>query len=195
MAEAASAIQRMQKALIEMNIQLSNVLSDSSGVSGMNIIGAILKGERDPWTLAAMVEPEVKAALQEIARSLEGNWRDELVLVLGQHRDLYRFYQERIAHCDVRLRQHLESFGSKVDLAVQPIAAEAKRQKGSKASLRSSIYARNCIEITGIDWAWINGIDVMLTAQTVIAEAGVDLSAFPSEKQRLPVGWDFSRSH
>ncbi len=180
-AEAASAIQRMQKVLIEMNVQLSNVLSDLSGVSGMNIIGAILKGERDPWTLAAMVEPEVKATLQEIARSLEGNWRDELVLVLGQHRDLYRFYQERIAHCDVRLRQHLESFGSKVDLAVQPIGRKPKGKKGSKHApqfdLRTELY-----RITGIDWAQINGIDV-LTAQTVIAEAGVDLSAFPSEKQ------------
>jgi len=60
-AQAGSAIQRMQKVLTEMNIQLSNVLSDLSGVSGMKIISAILEGERDPWTLAALVRPEVKA--------------------------------------------------------------------------------------------------------------------------------------
>src|SRR5947208_10901697 len=48
-AEASSTIQRMQKVLTEMNVQLSNVLSDLSGVSGMKIIGAILHGERDPW--------------------------------------------------------------------------------------------------------------------------------------------------
>ncbi len=47
-AEAGSVIQRMQKVLTEMNVQLSNVLSDLSGVSGMKIIGAILEGERDP---------------------------------------------------------------------------------------------------------------------------------------------------
>jgi hypothetical protein len=106
-AEAASAIQRMQKVLIEMNVQLSSVLSDLSGVSGMNIIGAIPGGERDPWTLASMVEPEVKATLQDIACSLEGNWRHELLFVPGQQRELYGFYQERIAECDVRLRWQL----------------------------------------------------------------------------------------
>src|SRR6266480_224305 len=81
-AEASSAIQRMQKALTEMNVQLSNVLSDISGVSGMSMIDAILDGERDPWTLAALVQPGVKATPKDIAQSLEGNWRDELLFVL-----------------------------------------------------------------------------------------------------------------
>jgi transposase len=71
-AEASSVIQRMQKVLTEMNVQLSHVLSDLSGVSGMKIIGAILKGERDPWTLAALVEPGVKATPEDVAKSLEG---------------------------------------------------------------------------------------------------------------------------
>jgi transposase len=180
-AEASSAIQRMQKVLIEMNIQLGSVLSDLSGVSGMSIIGAILKGERNPSTLASLVEPEVKATLKDIAQSLEGNWREELVFVLGQQVELYRFYQEKIADCDLQLRKHLELFGSKVDLEAQPIGPKPKGKKGSKNAprfdLRTELY-----RITGIDWAQINGIDV-LTAQTVIAEAGADLSAFPSEKQ------------
>jgi transposase len=147
----------------------------------MKIIGAILKGERDPSSLAALVEPEVKATLEDIAKSLEGNWRDELVFVLGQEAELYRFYQQKIADCDVRMRKHLESFGSKVDLEAQPIGPKPKGKKDSKNApqfdLRSELY-----RITGIDWAQINGINV-LTAQTVIAETGADLSAFPSEKQ------------
>src|SRR5246127_164385 len=72
-AEAGSAIQRMQKVLTEMNIQLAHVLSDLSGVSGMKIIGAILEGERDPRKLAALARPEVKATPNDIANSLEGN--------------------------------------------------------------------------------------------------------------------------
>lgn len=72
MAQAGSSIQRMQKVLTEMNIQLSNVLSDLSGVSGMKIIGAILKGERDPWMLAGLARPEVKASAEDITKSLEG---------------------------------------------------------------------------------------------------------------------------
>ncbi len=178
-AEASSAIQRMQKALTEMNIQLSNVLSDLSGVSGMSILKAILDGERDPWTLAAIVQPGVKATPQDIARSLEGNWREELLFVLRQQVELYRVYQEKIADCDVALREHLESFGSKIDVPAQPIGPRPKNKSSKNApqfDLRTELY-----RITGIDWSQVNGMDV-LTAQTVIAEAGADLSVFPSEK-------------
>lgn len=180
-AQASSAIQRMQKALIEMNVQLSSVLSDISGVSGMSMIAAILDGERDPWTLAALVQPEVKATPKDIAKSLEGNWREELLFVLRQEVELYGVYQKKIDDCDLQLRKHLESFGSVVDLQSQPIGPKPKGKKGSKNAphfdLRTELY-----RITGIDWAQVNGIDV-LTAQTVIAESGADLGAFSSEKQ------------
>jgi transposase len=179
--EAASAIQRMQKVLIEMNVQLSNVLSDLSGVSGMAIIAAILNGERDRQKLAALAEPQVQASTEDIAQSLEGNWRPELLFVLGQHVQLYRIYPEKISDCDLQLRKHLQSFESKVDLDTHPIGPKPKGKKGSrnapKFDLRTELY-----RITGIDWSQINGLDV-LTAQTVITEAGVDLSAFPDEKR------------
>jgi transposase len=179
-AEASSGIQRMQKALIEMNVQLSNVLSDISGVSGMSMIAAILDGERDPLTLAALVQPGVKAIPEDIVKSLEGNWREELLFVLRQDVELYRIYQQKIEDCDLQLRKHLESFGSVVDLQTQPIGPRPKGKKGSKNAphfdLRTELY-----RITGIDWAQVNGIDV-LTAQTVIAESGADLIAFASEK-------------
>jgi transposase len=180
-AAAGSAIQRMQKALIEMNLQLSNVLSDLSGVSGMRILEAILGGERDGDTLAALVEPEVKATPEDIAKSLQGNWRPELLFVLRQEVELYHIYQHKIADCDVELRQHMESLQGKLDLEEHPIGPKPKGKKGSRNApafdLRSELY-----RITGIDWAQVNGIDV-LTAQTVVTEAGADLSAFPSEKQ------------
>jgi hypothetical protein len=179
-AEAASAIQRMQKVLTEMNIQLSTVLSDLSGVSGMKIIQAILDGDRDPWKLAALARPEVKAKREDIAKSLEGNWRPELLFILRQQLELYQVYQRKITDCDVELRRHLESFASKVDLSTQPLGAKPKGKKGSKNApsfdLRAELY-----RITGVDWAQINGIDV-LTAQTVITEAGADLQAFPCER-------------
>ena len=156
------------------------MLSDLSGVSGMKIIGAILEGERDPWTLAALVQPGVKATPEDIAKSLEGNWREELLFVLRQHVELYRIYQDKITDCDLQLRKPLESLGSKLDLKTQPIGPRPKGKKKSwnapAFDLRTELY-----RITGIDWTQINGIDV-LTAQTVIAEAGADLSAFPSEQ-------------
>src|SRR5438046_9769830 len=98
-----------------------------------------------------------------------------------QHLELYRLYQEKITDCDRQLRKHLESLGSKVDPQMQPLGPRPKGKKIARNApefdLRSELY-----RISGIDWAQINGIDV-LTAQTVIAEVGADLSAFPSEKQ------------
>lgn len=180
-AEAGSAVQRMQKVLTEMNVQLSNVLSDLSGVSGMKIIHAILEGERDPQVLAAMVMPGVKATPEDIVKSLEGNWREELLFLLRQHLELYGTYQEKITDCDLQLRKHLESLGSKVDLIAQPLGERPKGKKIARNApgfdLRSELY-----RISGVDWSQINGIDV-LTAQTVMAECGADLSAFGSEKQ------------
>jgi transposase len=179
-AEASSAIQRMQKALIEMNVQLSDVLSDLSGMSGMAIMDAVLEGKRDPAQLAALVQPEVRATPQEIAQSLEGNWRSELLFVLRQQVELYRTYQEKIADCDKQLRQHLESVGGRVDVKAQPIGPRPRGKKPSRNAptfdLRSELY-----RITGVDWAQVNGLDV-LTAQTVVAEAGTDLADFDSEK-------------
>jgi transposase len=121
-AQASSAIQRMQKALIEMNVQLSHVLSDLSGVSGMAIVQAILDGEREPRKLAALADRQVKASKAVIAKSLEGNWRPELVFVLRQEEEMYRICQDKIAACDRQLQQYLQGMEPKVDLEAQPLA-------------------------------------------------------------------------
>jgi transposase len=179
-AQASSAIQRMQKALIEMNIQLSNVLSDLSGVSGMAIVGAILEGERAPRKLAALADPQVKASKTVIAKSLQGNWRPELLFVLRQEVELYQGCQDKIAACDEQLQRQLKDMGSKVDLEKQPIGPrpKGKRARGNapKFDLRSELY-----RLTGVDWSQVDGVDVQV-AQTVIAEVGTGLDAFPSEK-------------
>jgi hypothetical protein len=124
--------------------------------------------------------PGGKATPEDIAKSLEGNWREELLFGLRQHLELYRIYQEKIADCDLQLRKHLESLGSKVEGQSQPLGPRPKGKKMARNApgfdLRSELY-----RITGIDWSQINGIDV-LTAQTVIAEVGAELSTFPSER-------------
>jgi len=81
---AARHIQRMQKVLTEMNVQLANVISDLSGVTGQAILKAILEGERDPYKLAELRDCRVKATQEQIARSLEGNWQEDLLFLLRQ---------------------------------------------------------------------------------------------------------------
>src|SRR6202158_1780118 len=88
---AGRHIQRVQKALTQMNIQLANVLSDVSGMTGQAIVKAILAGERDPYQLAALRNWREKASEEEIARSLEGNWQEDLLFVLQQEQDGYEF--------------------------------------------------------------------------------------------------------
>jgi hypothetical protein len=181
LAQAGSAIQRMQKALIEMNIQFSNALSDLSGASGMAIVQAILAGEREPRKLAALADPQVKASKAVIAKSLQGNWREELLFVLSHEVESYRGCQEKMAACDQKLQELLREMESKVDLKTRPIGPrpKGKRARGNDPKtfdLRTEFY-----RLTGVDWSQVDGIDVQV-AQTVIAEVGTGLDSFPSEK-------------
>lgn len=77
---ASTHIQHMQKALEQMNLKLTNVLSDITGTTGMAIIRSILSGERDPKKLATHRDPHCKKSDKEIAKSLHGNWREPVRL-------------------------------------------------------------------------------------------------------------------
>ena len=82
--EAAREIQHMQKALTTMNVQLANVIGDLSGVTGLAVVRAILKGERDPHRLAQPRNYRIQAGEEEIARSLEGAWQEDVLFELQQ---------------------------------------------------------------------------------------------------------------
>src|SRR5438270_193577 len=107
-----TCIQGMQKALTQMNIQLANVISDLSGRTGQAIIRAILNGERDPQKLAELSDWRIHATQEEIANSLQGNWRPELLFIVRQQLEMYEAYQRQIAECDQQLREHLAKFAS-----------------------------------------------------------------------------------
>ena len=105
---AARHVHRIQKALTQMNVQLANVLTDVSGITGQAIIKAILAGERDPHKLAAFRDPRVKATEEEIARSLEDNWQEDLVFVLKQEQDAYERCQKSVLPRHVKARVSVE---------------------------------------------------------------------------------------
>jgi transposase len=176
---ASACIQRMQKVLTEMNLQLANVISDISGLTGLTIIQAILDGERDRYKLAALADVRIQASREDIARSLEGNWRKELLFILQQELNLYQVYQEQIAECDTALAAHLQTLENKVEPGSEPPVAKAGKKAGSNAptsfDLRGELY-----RISGTDLTQIDGINIM-NAQTIIAEVGIDMSRFPSE--------------
>src|SRR5258708_17073292 len=130
MGEASRSIQHMQKAVTKMNVQLANVLSDISGVSGQAIIEAILKGERDIWRLADLCDPGVKASREEVARSLEGHWREDVLFELQQAVDSYHFTHRQMQECDRKLEGYLASLPARMlDIPVQPEDTQAATPK------------------------------------------------------------------
>src|SRR5664279_1286967 len=137
--ETGRAIQHMQKTMTMMNVQLSNAISDISGATGQAIIRTILNGERDPWKLAKLRDRRIKATEEEIARSLEGNWREDLLFELKQAVDAYDFIQKQIAECDQRLQELLAALPQREVIATEvqagaPIGESAKRKQKRKKS-------------------------------------------------------------
>jgi transposase len=176
---AATCVQRMQKALTQMNVQLANVISDVSGLTGQTIVRSIVAGEHDPRKLAELSDPRIHASREEIAKSLEGNWRPELLFVLQQEVEMYDTYQQRIAECDQQLQKHLASFPGTVPF--QPTEEEPKRKKGKPAKNAPRFELGSELQrITGVDLTRIDGIDVMV-AQTLVSEVGLDMSRWKTE--------------
>jgi hypothetical protein len=170
----------MQKALTQMNIQLANVLSDVSGMTGQAIIKAILAGERDPHQLAQFRDPRVKASADEIARSLEGNWQDDLLFVLQQEQDGYEFCQRQMAECDQRIEQYLEQREDRSAGASLPEETRKGRLKKKKGNKPQFDLRKGLFRMTGTDLTQIDGLDVM-TAMTILSEAGWDMSKWKTE--------------
>jgi transposase len=176
---AAMCVQRMQKALTQMNVQLANVISDLSGLTGQTIVRAIVAGERDPLKLAELSHPRIQASREEVAKSLEGNWRTELLFVLQQEVKMYDTYQLRINECDQQLQKHLASFSDIVPSPPPDAALQRKRTKPAKNAPRFELRSE-LQRITGVDLTRIDGIDVMV-AQTLLSEVGLDMSRWKTE--------------
>ena len=177
---ASRHIQRMQKALTQMNLQLANVLSDVSGMTGQAIIKAILAGERNPHKLAEFRDPRVKASEEEIARSLEGNWQPDLLFVLQQEQDGYEFCQKQMAECDRQLEKYLQQREDRSHGAPLPEEKRKGRLKKTKGNKPQFDLRTGLFHLSGTDLTQIDGIDVM-TASSILSEAGWDMSKWPDE--------------
>jgi transposase len=187
--DAGRTIQQMQKALTTMNIQLANTISDVDGVTGLAIIRAILQGERDPRKLAQLRDRRVRASEEEVAQSLQGNWREDVLFELKQVVEGYDFYRKQIAECDEQLQKYLAELPDGKGSTVSKVASEgvspgSKKKRRKRKSGRKNDPSFNLEgelkRIFGVDLTSIDGINI-LTSQVILSELGPDLSAFPSE--------------
>ena len=184
--EAARSVQHMQKALTKMNVQLANVISDISGLTGQAIVGAILQGERDPYKLAELSDPHIQASQEEIARSLEGTWREDVLFELQQAVDGYQFAHRQIRQCDDKLRVYLASLESRVlekpavPAGTPPLQPKTRKRRKQGAHAPPMDLTEELVRICGADLTSIDGINI-IAAMTILAEVGPDPSKFPDE--------------
>jgi transposase len=168
-------VQHMQKALTQMNIQLANVIADVVGATGQKIVRAMVAGERDAHTLAAYRDVRVRASEDEIAKSLQGNWRAEHLFALKQALAGFDFCGTQLVECDAEIEQRLTGLHAHE-------GEPAKGKKRSKARNAPKFDVReHLFKVCGVDLTRIDGIDVT-TAMTVISEIGPDMSRFPTVK-------------
>lgn len=174
----AGHVQHMQKALEQMNVKLTEVLSDLTGLTGLRIVTAILAGVRCPQALARLRNPKCAKEEEEFAKALEGTWRPEHLFELRQAHELFVMYQKQITDCDQQIAAELAQMPNRAE--EKPVPNKARQRGRKKNDLRFSATAP-LFKALGVDLTEIEGIDVG-TALVILAEIGIDVSKFPTEK-------------
>ena len=168
-------VQHMQKALTQMNIQLANVISDVVGETGQKILRAIASGERDGMALAKLKNTRIHASEDEIAKSLQGNWRAEHLFALKQALDAFDFCAAQLAECDAQIEAQLQAL-QVCEGAPAKGKKRGRARNAPKFDLRTQLF-----QMCGVDLTRIDGIDVT-TALVVVSEVGADMGRFKTDK-------------
>ena len=171
-------IQHMQKALTVMNLRLTNVLSDITGVTGMKIIRSILAGERNPEVLASYRHSNCAKNQAEIAKSLEGNYKREHLFALKQSLELYDFYDQQLKDCDTELEAMYQEFDIPDEPGTPPPDPRKRKRRKNQPhfDLAQSLYRMSGVDLTAVD-----GLEAM-TVQDILSEIGTDMHPWPTVK-------------
>jgi transposase len=177
---ASMHINHMQKSLIQMNIRLTEVISQIHGVSGLKIIHAILDGERDKHILLNLCDTRIiKNKREEVLKSLEGKYTEAHLFALKQALQAYKFYQQQIAQCDEKIQEIIHKMGNGKKNSDLPekrktIRHNAPKVKDLGANLIEIFDGKDATVIAGItDYNWMQ----------LLSEIGDDLTKWPTEKQ------------
>lgn len=190
-------VQRMQKAMVEMNLMLVNVVDDVTGKTGMAIIEAILAGERDPKVLAAKRDGHCKRSQDEIEEAMRGIYKEDQLVALSINHAVWNDLQKQIDRLDAEIGKLLQTFSDAPARDEQYHAAEVEAQAGtheeretkkkrkprpSKNDIRAGIdIERELVRICGVDLTSLTGFQANAILQ-VIAEVGTDMSKFPTRE-------------
>ena len=179
---ATTAIHRIQKALIQMNLQLPRVVTDIMGVTGTRILRAIIAGERDPAALATHRDVHCHASEHEIQAALTGHYRPEQLLALQQNLAWYEFCQGQLTAVDAALEAYLPQLVTAVPAPAHPLPPARRGPKTSRKNEPRFAYRETLYHLTGgVDLTQIDGIRAY-TAMKLLAEIGPDVRRWPTAK-------------
>jgi transposase len=174
----APHVLHLQKALQQMNIQLSQVLTDVVGTTGQAILRAIVAGERDAVRLAQLRHPACHSSEDTIAKALTGDWKEEQLFVLKQSLEFYDFYTAQIAACDAEVQRQFSAMKPRWIPADPVPPAKPKRRHRHAPAVDVQTAA---IRLTGVDLTMVDGLSAALV-QTILSEIGTDMSKWPTVK-------------
>jgi len=173
---SATHIQQMQKALTQMNLQLHNVVSDITGVTGMKIIRSICDGEQDPKKLASHRDSRCENSAETIAKSLQGHYKAEILFSLKQALSSYDHYQKQIAECNEAIRKITETFEDKSN------GKSLSKHKRETHKVRIGFDAQTqFFKMLGTNLTEIPGINT-LTVMAFVSEVGTTVDKWPNAK-------------
>jgi len=178
----AAHIQHMQKALLQMNLRLTQVLSDLTGTTGLAIIRAIVAGEHRARKLAALRHGQCKHSEPEIAQALTGSYRPEHLFALKQALALYDSYTTQLAECDQQIAQQYAAVWPRFDPddPEAPLGPDEKTNTHSKNAPRGDVR-RALFQLVGVDLTVVPGLHVS-SVQQLLSEIGTDMRKFPTVK-------------
>lgn len=177
---AGALVQRMQKALVQMNVQLPLVVSDITGVTGLRILRDIVAGQRDPQQLAQHRDYRCHASKAEIVAALTGNYRPEHLFALQQNLELFDVYQRQLTACDVAVEAHLARLAATTPPPPVPLPAARRRQKPRANEPRFDVRTP-LHQLTGVDVSQIDGLGPY-NALRLLSEIGTDMTRWPTAK-------------
>lgn len=177
---ASTYVHRMQKALAQMNVQLTQVVSDITGQTGLRILRDIVAGQRDPQHLAQHRDRRCHASPADLAAALTGNYRPEHLFVLQQNLALFDTVHTQLRACDTAIAAQLAQLTAPVAPPAHPLPAASRRRKPRPNEPTFNIRAP-LHQLTGVDLSQIEGIGPY-TALRLIGEIGTDMRRWPTVK-------------
>lgn len=177
--QAADAIRLMHKALDLMNLHLHKAISDLAGVTGLRIVRAMVAGECDPRVLATLRDKAIRCPADELVAALTGDYRADHLFTLSQALAQYDFLQTQIQQCDTVVETALATLPTPEPDPVSPTPTRPRRGRVHKntpafdlAGALDRVSGRALTSIPGLGPCQV---------MTLIAEVGLDLSAWPTE--------------